>query len=98
MPGSSCNKIRCCQRRYLQGGEVMTAELTRHPRAREGDNPDAEEGLYNMIEARTEVLMRHPRLGPRPNDIRSRVIPTRSAIAELTSVRRECLHDAMIAS
>jgi toxin ParE1/3/4 len=58
----------------------MPVDLIWHPQARRDlldiyeviglDNPGAAERMYDVIEARTQQLTDHPRLGPRRRDIR----------------------------
>jgi toxin ParE1/3/4 len=59
----------------------MPAKLVWSPLAREDlieiyeliglDSPAAAERVYDSIEARTRLLIEHPRLGPRRSDIRA---------------------------
>jgi len=58
----------------------MPADLVWRPQARQDlldiyeviglDNPMAAERIYDIIEAKTQVLLDHPRLGPRRPDLR----------------------------
>jgi toxin ParE1/3/4 len=53
----------------------MAARLIWHPQARQDlleiyliialDNPSAAERIYDAVEAKAEILAKHPRLGPR---------------------------------